>query len=78
MMLLSYLLATLVPATSSLPTNAEQYNCGYVLTAHNSSSYAGVYAYEECKPIYFNQTIQDFQDAYAYHIFGGCQCKFFG
>jgi hypothetical protein len=77
-MLLSYLLVTLASTTSSLPTAVEPYNCGYVLTLHNSSAYAGVYAYDSCKPIYFNQTIQDYQDAYAYHMFGGCKCKFFG
>jgi hypothetical protein len=76
-MLLSYLLAALVSSASSRPTAAEPYNCGYVLTLRNSSAYAGVYAYDSCRPIYFNQTIQDYQDAYAYHMFGGCGCKFF-
>ena len=48
----------------------------YVLTERNSSSYAGLSAFESCTPIYFNQTINDYQDAFAYRLWGGCKCSF--
>lgn len=90
-MLLTYLLTTLFTATFSLPTDPnsaslsenltpvpEPYNCGYVLTASNSSSFCGLYALDRCEAFFYNDTIADYQDAFAYHLYGGCECKFFG
>lgn len=80
-MLLPYLLTALLPSASAAPLtdpNPEPYNCGYVLTEHNSSAYAGIYAHGFCEPIYYNETIRDFQDAYAYRMYGGCACQFYG
>ncbi|KAF2032522.1 hypothetical protein EK21DRAFT_60600 [Setomelanomma holmii] len=74
-MLFTYFLTALLPVASTAPVqnrNPESYNCGYLLTEHNSNSYAGIYAHDYCESIYYNQTISDYEDAYAYHIFGGC------
>jgi hypothetical protein len=76
-MLLTYFL-TLLSTTLSLPTAPDPYNCGYVLTRHNSSAYASIHAWNHCVVIYYNETIRDYQDAYAYHMYGGCECKFYG
>ncbi|CBX92907.1 hypothetical protein IAQ61_005743 [Plenodomus lingam] len=62
------------PPDYSLP---EPYNCGYVLTEHNSSSYAGLPAINWCAPIYYNESIPGYQEAWAYKLFGGCKCGFF-
>ncbi|KAH7080599.1 hypothetical protein BKA63DRAFT_247767 [Paraphoma chrysanthemicola] len=81
-MLFTHILATVFPSvTSSAPLSnpaTEPYNCGYVLTQHNSSAYAGIYAYESCEPIYYNTSSGGYQDAYAYWMFGGCGCRFYG
>jgi hypothetical protein len=72
--LLSLLAAS--PITLSAPTYSELYNCGYVLTVRNSSAYAGISAFGDCTAIYYNQSIPGYQDAYAYSLYGGCQCSF--
>jgi hypothetical protein len=75
------LLSTL-PVTISAPVSTvpelygEPYNCGYVLTVRNSSAYASVSAFSDCTAIYYNQSIPGYQDAYAYSLYGGCQCSF--
>jgi len=79
-------LLTSLPITLSAPVSTtpelygEPYNCGYVLTIRNSSAYAGISAYPpaqaECTAIYYNDTIPGYQDAYAYSLFGGCECSF--
>ena len=71
-------LLSTIPSTTSLPTVPEAYNCGYVLTRHNSSAYAGLSAFNRCEPFYYNATIKNYQEAFAYHLYGGCGCKFFG
>jgi hypothetical protein len=76
-MLLPLLLTALLPTSFSLPT-LEHYNCGYTLTRYNSSAYVGLYAHNKCVDFFYNDTIADYQDAYAYHLYGGCECKFFG
>jgi hypothetical protein len=72
-----------IPHTiSSLPTSSSStdpsYMCGYVLTAHNSSTYASLSAFGYCESFFYNQTIHDWQDAYAWKMFGGCECRFYG
>jgi hypothetical protein len=74
--LLSTLPATLSAPTSTLTGYGDPYNCGYVLTVRNSSAYAGLSAYTSCTPIYYNQSIPGYQDAFAYSLFGGCECSF--
>ncbi|KAF1944533.1 hypothetical protein EJ02DRAFT_340781 [Clathrospora elynae] len=78
--LLSVLLASL-PSTLSFPASNlpadDPYQCGYVLTEHNSSAYAGLSAFSYCSPFYYNQSISGFQDAFAYRLWGGCQCEFY-
>jgi hypothetical protein len=78
--LLTALLSTF-PTTLSAPASTlinpyEPYQCGYVLTARNSSSYAGLSAYGFCTAIYYNHSIPGYQDAFAYRLWGGCQCSF--
>jgi hypothetical protein len=70
---------TLPHTTSSLPTTStgDPYMCGYVLTRQNSSAYAGLSAFGYCEPIYYNETIHGWQDAYAWKMFGGCECRFY-
>ncbi|KAF1837243.1 hypothetical protein BDW02DRAFT_491799 [Decorospora gaudefroyi] len=83
-MYLTSILATLfstLPATLSAPSSplrhaSDPYQCGYVLTARNASVYAGLSAYSACTAIYYNQSIPGYQDAYAYTLYGGCQCTF--
>lgn len=76
---LSLVVPLLTALTSSLPTSSpEPYMCGYVLTRHNSSAYASISALDACAPFYYNETNQDYQDAFAYKLFGGCECGFFG
>jgi len=76
-------LLTLLPPTLSAPTataptqDPEPYMGGYVLTAHNSSSYAGLFAVNLCMPIYYNASLPGYQDAFAYRLFGGCRCGFY-
>jgi hypothetical protein len=55
----------------------EPYNCGYVRTRLNSSVVAGISAFGACTPFFFNKTINDYQDAFAYTLYGGCQCQFY-
>ncbi|KAH6860761.1 hypothetical protein BKA58DRAFT_39194 [Alternaria rosae] len=75
--LLSSLPITLsAPISTTSELYGEPYNCGYVLTERNSSTYASVSAFSECTAIYYNYTIPGFQDAYAYSLYGGCQCSF--
>jgi hypothetical protein len=80
-MLLTALLPALLsslPPTSSLPTTTRDlYQCGYVLTIHNSSAYAGLSAYDACAPFFYNDTISDYQEAFAYGLYGGCGCSFY-
>jgi hypothetical protein len=65
-------------APAALPAALEDpYQCGYVLTERNSSSYAGLSAFKYCAPFYYNETISDYQDAFAYRLWGGCQCSFY-
>ncbi|KAL6708396.1 hypothetical protein ACN47E_002659 [Coniothyrium glycines] len=81
----SSLLFALLPATLSFPTSPQKpqglrdpsYQCGYVLTIHNSSAYAGLSAYAHCEPFYKNYTTNDWQEAYAYGSWGGCRCAFY-
>ncbi|KAH3918094.1 hypothetical protein HBI56_145190 [Parastagonospora nodorum] len=78
------LLLTLLPAAFSLPHTTtsthtptpEPYNCGYALTRHNSSAYVGLYAHNRCEDFFFNETIIGYQDAFAYRLYGGCECRF--
>lgn len=65
-----------VPVDSST-ISAEAYNCGYVRTRWNSSVIAGVFAFGDCVPFYYNETIGDYQDAFAYMLYGGCTCRFY-
>ncbi|KAF9695972.1 hypothetical protein EKO04_006279 [Ascochyta lentis] len=46
----------------------DPYNCGYVRTRWNSSVVAGIFALEGCAPFYYNETIGDYQDAFAYTL----------
>jgi hypothetical protein len=64
-------------APTSLSEAAEPYNCGYVLTLHNSSAYAGLSAYDRCKGIHYDQDTHEYIPAFAYDLFGGCKCKFY-
>lgn len=85
-MLLSHILATIlstIPSASSLPTELATtpadtpYNCGYVLTRRNENSHVSLSALDSCKHIFFNTTSRTYTEAYAYHLYGGCECKFF-
>ena len=76
--LLSTLPSTLSAPASSIARNDDPQMCGYVLTAQNSSVYAGISAYTSCTPIYYNQSIPGYQAAFAYSIFDGCRCTFHG
>jgi hypothetical protein len=72
-------LLTILRITSSLPTSThDPYMCGYVLTAYNSSTYAGLSAFGRCESFFYNKTIHDWQDAYAWKLFGGCEYQFHG
>jgi hypothetical protein len=77
-MFILYLRTILLSAVATYPTAPDLYNCGYALTRHNSSAYAGLYAWNRCEAIFYNNTIHGYQDAYAYSMYGGCECKFFG
>ena len=80
------LLLTLLPAALALPQSPtstptstptpEPYNCGYALTRHNSSAFVGLYAHDRCEIFFFNETIIGYQDAFAYRLYGGCECRF--
>ncbi|KAF2131800.1 hypothetical protein P153DRAFT_430016 [Dothidotthia symphoricarpi CBS 119687] len=85
-MLLTSLLATLlstVPTTLSAPVTVPvtldnyPYQCGYARTRWNSSVIAGLSAWGTCTPFFWNATIVDYQDAFAYGIYGGCACRFY-
>ncbi|EDU39917.1 hypothetical protein PtrSN002B_010078 [Pyrenophora tritici-repentis] len=76
--LLSALPITLsAPATGIQARYDDPYQCGYVLTKPKSSVFAGLSAYSSCTPIYYNESIPGYQDAYAYSVFGGCRCNFY-
>jgi hypothetical protein len=80
-MLIPTLLTALLSIASSTPvatpiTDLEPYNCGYVLTRHNSSAYAGLSAFKHCAPFYYNTTLGEFEVAFAYGLYGGCRCQF--
>ena len=76
-------LLSALPITLSAPATAIQaryddpYQCGYVLTEHNSGAFAGLSACSSCTPIYYNESIPGYQDAFAYIVFGGCRCNFY-
>jgi len=78
-----FTLLSALPITLSAPATAIQtryddpYQCGYVLTEHNSGAFAGLSAYSSCTPIYYNESIPGYQDAFAYSVFGGCRCSFY-
>ncbi|KAF1924502.1 uncharacterized protein M421DRAFT_8804 [Didymella exigua CBS 183.55] len=57
--------------------SADPYNCGYVRTRPSSSVVAGIFALNKCEPIFYNETISDYQDAFAYTLYGGCSCRFY-
>ena len=59
------------------PVTADPYNCGYVRTRYNSSVVAGIFALETCTPFYYNESIGNYQDAFAYTLYGGCTCRFY-
>lgn len=68
--------------TQSMPVDtlaplADPYNCGYVRTRLNSSAIAGIFAFDACKPFFYNETINGYQDAFAYALYGGCSCRFY-
>ncbi|KAI8936171.1 hypothetical protein NX059_006605 [Plenodomus lindquistii] len=68
------------PSTPSSPpdyTLPEPYNCGYALTEHNSSTSVSLPAINWCAPIYYNESIPGYQEAWAYSLYGGCRCGFF-
>ncbi|KAH9865879.1 hypothetical protein J1614_009466 [Plenodomus biglobosus] len=81
--LLTTLLSTIPSTLSALApspqgyTSPEPYNCGYVLTEHNSSSSASLPALNGCAPIYYNYSLPGYQEAWAYLLYGGCRCSFF-
>jgi hypothetical protein len=74
-------LLSTIPITLSAPASVraslyESFDCGYVLTERNSSTYASVSAFPDCTAIYYNYSIPGFQDAYAYSLYDGCECTF--
>ncbi|RMZ69147.1 hypothetical protein GMOD_00003072 [Pyrenophora seminiperda CCB06] len=75
--LLSALHVTFSAPATSLQARDDPYQCGYVLTELNSSAFAGLSEYSTCTPIYYNESIPGYQDAFAYSVYGGCQCHFF-
>ncbi|CAO2650676.1 Nn.00g019680.m01.CDS01 [Neocucurbitaria sp. VM-36] len=60
-----------------MPTSDPSYNCGYVLTKPNENVHASLAPYDTCASFYYNQSINGYQDAYAYKLFGGCACGFY-
>ncbi|UPX10625.1 uncharacterized protein EKO05_0001271 [Ascochyta rabiei] len=64
------------PIEGSSPPS-DPYNCGYVRTRWNSSAVAGIFALESCTLFYYNETIGNYQDAFAYTLYGGCTCRFY-
>lgn len=78
--LLTMLLANL-PTSISAPTSLSEatdlYNCGYVLTLHNSSAYAGLSDYDQCKGIHYDHDTHEYIPAFAFDLYGGCKCKFY-
>jgi hypothetical protein len=75
-------LLSAVPITLSTPIGTtamseDPYNCGYVRTRPNSSVVAGIFAHDACMPFFYNETIRDYQDAFAYTLYGGCSCHFY-
>ena len=64
------------PFAPPSPSTTTAYNCGYVRTRWNSSAVAGVFAFSACTPFFFNTTTNDYQDAFAYTLYGGCRCQF--
>ena len=85
-MLLPYLLTTIfsaIPSTTCLPTDSvasydsPPYNCGYVLFMRNENVHTSLSALDRCEPVYFNATSKRYLEAFAYHLYGGCECRFF-
>lgn len=76
--LITTLLVTL-PSIFSAPVTVpgHDYNCGYVLTKPDENVHAGLSAFDTCNPFFYNSTIGNFQDAYAYKLIGGCSCGFY-
>lgn len=75
-------LTTLLPVSLAAPAapaapSDPNYQCGYVLTKPNANVHAGLSALESCTPFFYNDTVADYQDAYAYKLFGGCECGFY-
>ena len=75
-------LLSAAPTTLSAPAgimanSTEPYNCGYVRTRPNSSAVAGIFAYDACMPFSYNETIHDYEKAFAYTLYGGCTCHFY-
>jgi hypothetical protein len=72
-------LTTLLPVSLAAPAAPSDptYQCGYVLTKPNANVHAGLSALESCTPFFYNDTVADYQDAYAYKLFGGCECGFY-
>jgi len=85
-MLPPYLLTAIlsvIPSTTSLPTDSvasydpPPYNCGYVLFMRNENVHTSLSALDRCEPVYFNATSKRYLEAFAYHLYGGCECRFF-
>ena len=77
-MLLTTILTALLPSSAfSAPVSDPNYNCGYVFTKPNENVHASLSAYDTCASFYYNSTINGYQDAYAYKLFGGCKCGFY-
>jgi hypothetical protein len=82
-MLFPIIFTALLSTTASMPTDPyappppEPYNCGYTLFKYDYNMYVGLSALDSCVMLYYNRTLRDYQPAIAYHIHGGCECKFF-
>ncbi|KAH8727693.1 hypothetical protein GQ44DRAFT_611175 [Phaeosphaeriaceae sp. PMI808] len=58
----------------SLAISKEPYMCGYVLPMRNVSLFTGLMDLQYCAPFFFNETLNDYQEAFAYSLFGRCVC----
>ncbi|KAH7388662.1 hypothetical protein BKA66DRAFT_568987 [Pyrenochaeta sp. MPI-SDFR-AT-0127] len=71
-------LLAVLPNTLSAPVSVQGYNnCGFVLTKPEENVHAGLTAFDACTHFFYNTTIEDYQDAYAFNLFGGCKCGFY-
>jgi hypothetical protein len=75
--LLSAVSTTMSAPVDNPAISADPYNCGYVRTRPNSSAVAGIFAYDSCMPFFYNETIRDYEKAFAYTLYGGCTCRFY-